>query len=199
MRKLTRAGIATLAASFAVVCGSAVVASTVMAREGSDTSTDRTAEIHDQADNDTQSHSGNEHKLAAAKLLACKAREKGIDNAMNRIAARGQRHLNLISEIATRAENFYTAKGHTLANYDALVADVTAKKTAAQTAVDNVKNNSTGFNCTGNDPKGVATGFAAKVKAMNTALKDYKTSVKTLIKGIKSVQPSNDSTEGSNQ
>jgi archaellum component FlaC len=197
MPKFTRIGVLGLAASFVMVCtGSAVLTSSVMAVEGRDSIVSSpkppissTADRKDDLQN----------KLTDIKLKACQAREHGITNAMSRIATRGQRHLTLISNVATKAEDFYTKQGHNLSNYETLVADVNTKKTAAKTAIDNVKNSSGDFKCTGDNPKGATTEFAAKVKAMNTALKDYRTSVKTLIKGIKSVQPKNDSTEGSDQ
>jgi hypothetical protein len=84
-------------------------------------------------------------KLADAKLKSCQNREKAINNIMSRIADRGQKQLDLFSSIATKTETFYTDKGKVLSNYDNLVADVTAKKDAAQTAVEAVKANNVTF------------------------------------------------------
>lgn len=136
-------------------------------------------------------------KLADAKLTACQNREKAINNVMSRIADRGQKQLDLFSTIATKTETFYTDKGKTLSNYDALVTDVTAKKEAAQTAVDTVKANSVTFKCDGTDPKGAAATFRESLKNEIAALKEYKTAVKNLIVGVKSVQGSTTSTENS--
>jgi ABC-type transporter MlaC component len=136
-------------------------------------------------------------KLADAKLKACQNRETAIKNIMGRIADRGQKQLDLFTTIATRVETFYTDKGKTLSNYDALVADVTAKKDAAQTKVDAVKATSITFKCDGTDPKGTVSSFQTDLKAEITALKDYKTAVKNLIVGVKSVQGSTTSTENS--
>jgi hypothetical protein len=136
-------------------------------------------------------------KLADAKLKACQNRETAINNIMGRIADRGQKQLDLFSTIATRVETFYTDKGKTLGNYDALVADVTAKKAAAQTEVDAVKASSVTFKCDGTDPKGAAASFKDGLKAEIDALKAYKTSVKNLIVGVKSVQGSTTSTDNS--
>jgi hypothetical protein len=127
-------------------------------------------------------------KLAAAKLRACQNREKAVNNIMSRIADRGQKQLDLFTTIATRTEKFYTDKGKTLSNYDALVAEVTAKKDAAQTTVDTVKADSTTFKCDGTDPKGAVATFKDALKSEIAALKAYKTSVKNLIVGVKSVQ-----------
>lgn len=127
-------------------------------------------------------------RLAAAKLKACQNREKAITNIMSRLSERGQKHVDLFSKIAERTETFYTKKGKTLANYDALVADVAAKKAAAQAAVDTVKSTSVEFKCDGTDPKGVVSSFKADLKLEIEALKAYRTSVKNLIVGVKSVQ-----------
>src|SRR5690242_2272843 len=61
------------------------------------------------------------HRLETAKLRICKARESNIDHAMARLSTRGQKQLNLFSQIAERTEHFYTEKGKTLSNYDTLV------------------------------------------------------------------------------
>jgi len=127
-------------------------------------------------------------KSAEAKLKACQNREKAITNIMSRIADRGQKQLDLFTSIATKTEAFYTEKGKTLSNYNDLVAAVTAKKTAAQSTVDAIKSDSVSFNCDGTDPKGAATAFKSALQSEITALKDYKTSVKNLIVGVKSVQ-----------
>lgn len=127
-------------------------------------------------------------RLADAKLKVCQNREKAITNIMTRLGDRGQKQVDLFSKIADRTEAFYVKKGKTLTNYDALVADVSAKKTAAQTTVDTIKSTSVEFKCDGSDPKGVVASFKNSLKTEIAALKAYKTSVKNLIVGVKSVQ-----------
>lgn len=127
-------------------------------------------------------------RLAETKLKVCQKREKTITNIMTRISNRGQRQINLFDKIAERTKTFYTNKGKTLSNYDTLVNNVSAKKADAQAAVDATKATSATFSCDGTDPKGVAATFKEKMKAQNDALKAYKTAVKDLIVGVKSVQ-----------
>jgi hypothetical protein len=127
-------------------------------------------------------------RLAAAQLKICLKHEKVITNILSRVSDRGQKQFTLFTTIATRTENFYNNKGKTLSNYDALLADLGAKRDVAQTAVDNLKATSLNFNCGANDPKGVASSFKDALKNEISALKDYKTSVKNLIVGVKSVQ-----------
>jgi len=134
-------------------------------------------------------------RLAETKLKVCQTREKVITNIMSRVSTRGQKQVDLFTKIADRTKAFYVEKGKTLSNYDSLVANVNSKKTAAQSAVDAVKSTSTEFKCDGTDPKGVAATFKGGLKAQDEALKAYKTAVKDLIVGVKSVQ----SPEGDNQ
>lgn len=127
-------------------------------------------------------------KLVDAKLRVCQNRQKTITNIMSRIADRGQKQLTLFTTIADRVETFYTDKGKTLSNYEALVADVNAKQAAAQATVDTIKSASTGFDCNGADPQGFVSSFKGSLKAEISALQDYRTSVKNLTVGVKSVQ-----------
>lgn len=129
-------------------------------------------------------------RLDLAKLKICQKHEATINNTLSRITQRGQNQLNLFTTIATRVETFYVSKGKTLANYDALVADVTAKKAAAQTTVDTIKADSVTFKCDGSDPKGALAIFKDALKDEIAALQAYKTSVKNLIVGVKSAQGS---------
>lgn len=126
--------------------------------------------------------------LQDAKLRLCKARQTSITNAMKRISDRGQKQIDLFSGIAERTEAFYVKKGKTLASYDALVADVATKKSAAQDAIAMIAAHGTSFDCSSADPKGSAASFREHQKLAIAALKEYKTSVKNLIVGVKSVQ-----------
>lgn len=138
-------------------------------------------------------------RLANAKLKACQNREKAVQNIMVRIADRGQKQLDLFTTISERTQKFYTDKGRTASNYDTLVADVNAKKTAAQATVDEIKAKSVTFKCDGEDPKGVASSFKDSLKSEIEALKAYKTSVKNLIVGVKSAQATDTKTEDGDQ
>lgn len=136
-------------------------------------------------------------KLDAAKLKACQNREKAIKNIMSRISDRGAKQLDVFTKISDRTQEFYKEKGVTLNNYEALVEEVEAKKAAAEVVVEAVKNDSTEFKCDGDNPKATADIFKDNLKAMNQALKDYKTAVKDLIVGVKSAQST--ATEGSTE
>jgi hypothetical protein len=169
---------------------------TTVETESTDDSTNTTTHVHSSSSTDRLAE--HQTKLSAVKLKVCENRHKAISNIMGRIADRGQKQLDLFSTIATRTETFYTNKGKTLSNYDALVAAVNAKKAAAQTTVDSTKADSTGFTCDSADPQGSISQFKTDLKSEIQALKDYKTAVKNLIVGVKSVQ-STTSTDNSTE
>lgn len=127
-------------------------------------------------------------RLQAAKLRACEKRQTVIANTMKRISDRAQKQVALFSSIAERTQAFYEKKGKALENYDALVADVAAKKAAAEEAAAMVSTQGADFKCDGADPKGMASNFKEHHKHVIAALKEYKTAVKNLIVGVKSVQ-----------
>jgi len=136
-------------------------------------------------------------RLDAAKLKVCTARQSVIDGILTRITNRGNRHLALNTDVATKVENFYTKSGKTLSNYNALVTMVNTDKTAAQSAVNQVKTDSTSFSCSGTDPLGTLQQFKDDVNGEVTALQAYKSSVQGLITGVKSVATTTSTSGGS--
>ncbi len=126
-------------------------------------------------------------RLADAKLKACQKRETAINNIMARTIDRSTKQIKVFDTIATRTEAFYTTKGKTLAGYDALVASVSAAKLKASADLTAMNITST-LKCDGTDPKGVVSAFKDNLKLEIADLKAYKTAVKNLIVGVKSVQ-----------
>lgn len=126
--------------------------------------------------------------LDAARLKVCQNREKEITSKMTTLTTRGTDHLGVFTKIADRVEAFYTSKGKTVANYDSLVADVNAKKAAAETAIANAKASGTTFSCTDPNPSMAAQQFKDSHAAVVKALQDYRTAIKNLIVAVKSVQ-----------
>jgi hypothetical protein len=187
MRIVKSVKIATLSLLIAGASGAPVIAlgSTTGQAHAMGQSTTTTDTTSSKADTAKAKH---EARLTAVKLRVCENRQKTITNIMSRIADRGQKQLDLFTTIATRTETFYLGKGKTLSNYDALVTAANDKKAAAQTTVDTIKADSTTFSCDGTDPKGAVSSFKTALKSEIQALKDYKTAVKDLIVGVKSVQ-----------
>ena len=65
---------------------------------------------------DSSVHPSVDNRLDQAKLRVCKVRHDSIEGILRRTALRGDRHLTVIGNIATRTEAFYTKSGKTLSN-----------------------------------------------------------------------------------
>lgn len=141
-------------------------------------------------------HEAKQDKLSASQLEICKNREENINNRIARIADRSVKHIELFDMIAVRAQSFYDSNEYTLANYDELIADVAAKKVAAETAVATISNATASFDCEGENPKVTIEEYKAGVRIAIDALKEYRSSVKNLIVGIKSVNPEQNTDSG---
>lgn len=210
MRKnIHRLGLLSTVLAFTLVSGSTALAlpsqATVHAQSIITMSTGQPDDSGNQVNPNKSAERGSHGatKLADAKLKSCENRQKSVTNIVARISDRGQKQLTLFGTIATRVETFYTDKGKTLSNYDALVADVNAKAVAAQAAVTTTSSDGSGFSCDGTDPKGFVSTFKDSLKTEISALQAYRTSVKNLIVGVKSVQGTTTSvdnkTTGGNQ
>lgn len=126
-------------------------------------------------------------RLTDQKLRFCEAREENIKKRHVSLMGIGSGILGKLDAIVARAKEFYTQKvltsGKSLDNYDELVADIDAKKQALAGALAQVPDGS-GFDCSGDDPKGTLTDYREKMKLVKDALKNYRESVKNLISAI---------------
>lgn len=127
-------------------------------------------------------------RLEGKKLKACEAREKRIGSTMEQMTKRGQSHIAAFTKISDRVQAFYADKGRTVENYDALVAEVQAKKLAAEQAVSGAQSVGEVFSCANDNPKIASAEFRDAHKAQVAALKEYRTAVKNLIVAVKSSQ-----------
>lgn len=130
-----------------------------------------------------------QRKLTDAKLKICRVREAGIKlrsiNSTIRakgLAARLERHVQA-------AKKFYTSvllpAGKIVDNYDQLLASIETKKAAAQAAFQTADQTARAFDCKGDDPKGQLATFRSNMEKAMTALKDYKSAVKDLLKALR--------------
>lgn len=145
-----------------------------------------TADNHTE-DNQTNSVN-NETNTTSEHGKSCEARQSVVTRIVNRAVARGNNIVDVFTKITTRTETFYVEKGHVLSNYEALVADVAAKKAAAQTQILTVQN-LPGLTCPIADSKAAFDPYKSEIAKEIQALKDYKTAVKNLVEGVASVQP----------
>ncbi len=126
-----------------------------------------------------------EKRLDAAKLKVCENRKTRITAILNRSITRAERQLELFTKISERVKTFYTEKGYSIENYDALVAAVDTAKANAEANLETLKGLSS-FDCDADDPKGNAEAFKLALQSVRQDLKDYRTAVKNLIVGVKS-------------
>jgi hypothetical protein len=105
---------------------------------------------------------------------------------MSRSVQRAANQIDLFSTIATRTEDFYTNQGKTLANYDELVSAANTARSQAQTDLQSLK--TTTFSCSDTNPRGEANTFKTALQTVRQDLQRYRTAVKNLIVGVKSVQ-----------
>ncbi len=141
-------------------------------------------------------------RLTEAKLRVCQAKEKAIKKRTQQLIKLATTMQEKFDAIAGRVEEYYTSKvvpsGKTVANYDSLVADIQTKKGAVQTALTTAQSNAGSFACDGNDPKGQLLQFREDMRAVKSALKDYRTSIKNLIVAVRS-SPKPAKTGGENE
>lgn len=139
-------------------------------------------EVRDDVKNSGASPSGIRQKLC----------EDHVGNAKRRILGLGTRGFDMklrLDKIVTIVENFYTKillpKGKIVTNYDALVADVAAKKAAMAPLVDKVKADSSVLSCDNGKASTDFQTFKTDGQALISAFKAYRLSVITLVKAVK--------------
>lgn len=130
--------------------------------------------------------------LSTTKLKQCNRRQATITRTMERIIKRGTAHLSLYDGLAANVEAFYASSGASLASYDQLVATVEAQQATAQAAVADVSANGANFSCSNSDPTKDLGNFRQAVRAQQSALGDYRSSINSMIDGVKSVTGSSD-------
>lgn len=130
-------------------------------------------------------------KLDAVKLKVCQNREAAITKRSEQLTKMATTMEVTFARIATRVENYYTntvkPSGKTVSNYDALVADIAAKKTIVDTDLTKAQTDMTTFDCASSDPKGQLTTFRTDMQKVKSDLKDYRTSIKNLIVAVHGV------------
>src|SRR4030042_5044875 len=139
--------------------------------------------------------------LAGTKLKACEAKSNGITKKLAQLTKLVVKMEGTFDAIALRVENFYQTKvvpsGKSLSNYDALVADIAAKKALVDTALANAQSLPGGFSCTEGDPKGLLNQYKTEMQAVKKALGDYRKSIRNLIVGVHTLVPTTEGPESS--
>jgi len=170
----------------------ALPASPALARNASDGAddaiNDKTTIQTDKSDiNKTTSLTSTDDKTkkTATKLKVCQNRQNAIKKQLENMAKRGGKQLAVFDTVAIRTEKFYADKNLSAANYAGQVANVNAKKIAAADTIQKIKSDAAAFSCDQTDPKASLQSFKGDLKAQTAALQAYRTSVKDLIKTVK--------------
>lgn len=126
---------------------------------------------------------------ASGTLRACQAKEAAVKNRMESLTDLAANIEKVFDSIAKRVEDFYTASGKTISNYDALVGDIAAKKTVVDTDLANAQSMVNAFSCTSGDPKTLLNQFRLDMQKVKQDLKNYRTSIKNLIVAVRPLAP----------
>ena len=125
------------------------------------------------------------------KVQLCEAKQTRIKTQLSRLGTKGESQLAVFDKISTKVQEFYTAKGYTVANYDTLVSAVTEARTVASKKVTEAAVPPE-FDCTKSDPKAGVNAYKTAVKARSAALKEYKEAVHDLLLAVKNSQRQNE-------
>lgn len=128
---------------------------------------------------------------AASLQRACEVRESAVVKRMSQLVLLSNKMLANFEAHSTRVQNYYLNKvvpaGLVVSNYDALLADIAAKKAVVQTAVANAQADVNDFSCTTGEPKSYLNSYRVNMQETKTALKNYRTAVKNLIVAVSTV------------
>ncbi|HSX17249.1 MAG TPA: hypothetical protein VLH86_04060 [Patescibacteria group bacterium] len=127
---------------------------------------------------------------------ACENRRNSFETRLGNIDRHYTNHLATLDKITERVKTFKTDKNLTVANYDALVADVAAKRQAVVDLQATLKQQADAFTC-GNDQTVAKANLQVYKDALRQeidAMKAYRTSVKNLIVAVKTAAAAKEGT-----
>lgn len=160
-----------------------------LAAPKTETETHTTNESHSNLDQTGQKkvevEQENEAKKEDKKKKICEARLNRIKVRDERIVERAKKHKDRLDVRLEKLQAFVAKKNLTVPNYDALVADVKAKREALIKAHVDLKAAAQSFNCDDHNRRGKVIDIKAKVAAFKTAANTYKTSLKTLLQAVR--------------
>ncbi len=130
-------------------------------------------------------------RQAVGQPRSCQAHERNIQRRSAHLARLADNMLQVFARIAERVAAFYTTVlvpgGQTLANYDALLSDIAAKKALVEAAITTAQDAAASFTCEVEDPKAVLRQFRQDMRGVKRALHDYRKSVRNLIVAVRSL------------
>ena len=119
------------------------------------------------------------------------ARESGVKTRMAQLTKLSVNMETTFDRIAEKTKTYYIEtilpSGESVANYDTLVAEIAAKKAIVRTELANADTNVGSFSCTLGEPKTLMNQYQVNMRAVKTALKNYRTSIVDLIVAVRTV------------
>ena len=135
--------------------------------------------------NDSTSKERTKVKLESKKLEVCKKRQEVMKSTMTRMSDRSSKHIAWLDSVVEKVKGFYSSKGLTVANYDALVSNSVSARAAAVSSGNQLGQYQQEFSCDGNDPKSVINDFKTQHQSRVDTVKSYKEAVKALAEAVK--------------
>ncbi len=130
------------------------------------------------------------NKPVTARMNACLAKERAIETRMSSLVRFTDNMIEKFTAITLRVQEFYTTKvlptGEVVPNYDAMIANIEAKKLAIQPLVTKAQSDVTAFSCEG-DTRVIFNTFRQDMQAVKQALHEYRTAIKSLIVAVSGV------------
>ncbi len=163
-----------------------------------DTTAVRVGSLEDKAKellNSKRAESGKKSTVAD-RQKACTEHQGEVDTHFARYSSDAKKALSTYDAVFTKVQAYQSTNKLSVANYDALVADATAKQVAAQGAVSALASVSTTIDCTTTDPAASIGTVKSAVATAKSALKEYRTAIKTIIVALLAAKPT--TTEGTN-
>jgi len=135
------------------------------------------------------SNSANNRNQNPARLRICQTREGTINIRSERILNMASAMINSFEIKSQKVQDYYNtnmiSKGKTISNFGILIGDIQTKKEAVLVELSKARAEAEYFSCTGNEPQKSMKDFRKYMLEVNTALKNYRTSVKNLIVAVR--------------
>lgn len=125
-------------------------------------------------------------RLDTARKTKCENVERNVANRAANFVRHAERHLEVFDKIAERTKAFAIEKDKQPDNYDALVSEAGAKRAQAVTDIESFKSMAAQFDCDSDNPTAAGKVLKEQAKVVRASLKEYRTSIKNLIVGVKS-------------
>lgn len=123
-------------------------------------------------------------RLSDAKKKVCEKHQTRINNLMTGMNTRRQNAFDRISQVSEAVQSYYANNELSVANYDELLATVTAAKAAAEAGL-TAQQSAPKLDCAGEQPKADLSDFKTKRADSIDAMKEYRTAVKALVQAVR--------------